>query len=770
LCVAVVALLLGIGDAWAGSLIAVQSGTTSSAANGTTTVTISNVDTTRSFLVFNVRSNSGRPPGSTVRGRLASSTTIEFVRVTDETSTINIQWYVATFSAGVSVQRGEVTLSTTTVNVTLGSAVSAVNKAFVLWSKTPGAADQEQGTDDFVVGELTTTSNLQFRADGSSASQTIAWQVVEFTDTALGTVQKGTTSLTGATLSTTATLTSVDTAKTFLLTGYRASGGGSTIGARMVRAELTNATTVTIDRSITGPTVTRANAWTTGLTHTAGSGSNRVLVFAVGYENGADPGISSISYGGQAMTRAVQDVAGTSIYNRVELWYLKEVGIDAATNSTFSVTWGGTAPADPMYAAATFAEVNQTTPIATTSSNSSDAATPNPITTSVSVQAHELTVSAVITGNSGSYTWNNSFAEGTDQTSGATTNMSTADRDATSNGTHTASATHSGPNRQAIVAAVLNQQTDDVSEAVWQAVELGDASVVQRGTASFAAGVAQQTASITTVKPNRTIAFASVQPSAGQSMGKTPYESDDVVGVCSVTISVAPTQITLDRNNTAEACDVGWFVVEFAKRRVVVSRSGEGLEGAMAARGDREPQTVEAERARAEDVLSVDHDAPPAQAARAVLQGDAPDAERRSSPAKEAFARARAGPACVERRNHDLHRRRLVVGHGEREPARARVEPRVPSDEIVQRPLQEEAARELDLVELEVPVLTCGTDAVCRAAPRTVAPVDAVAVLTDLAHPIAAHRGFGAERGRRQLVMAGAGEPIDAQVPRPRGW
>jgi hypothetical protein len=65
-------------------------------------------------------------------------------------------------------------------------------------------------------------------------------------------------------------------------------------------------------------------------------------------------------------------------------------------------------------------------------------------------------VSTAIAGNSGSYTWNNGFTEGVDQTSGSTTTMSAAHKLIGAGGNETASATHSGPNRQVIVAAVLN--------------------------------------------------------------------------------------------------------------------------------------------------------------------------------------------------------------------------------------------------------------------------------------------------------------------------
>ncbi len=203
--------------------------------------------------------------------------------------------------------------------------------------------------------------------------------------------------------------------------------------------------------------VTILDAWTTGLTHTVSAGSDRLLLFAVGYENASDPGVSAVSYGTQALSPIIGDVAGTTIVGRVELWYLNDAGIAAASGSTFSVTWGGTAPVDPMYAAATYENVNQSTPISDSASNSTDTTTPNPITATVNVTDGDMAVAAAIAGNNGTYAWGGGWTEGTDQTSGATTTMSSAENAATASGTDTASATHSGPNRQAIVAAVLGK-------------------------------------------------------------------------------------------------------------------------------------------------------------------------------------------------------------------------------------------------------------------------------------------------------------------------
>ena len=241
-------------DAAAAVLQQVQSGTAVNTANGTQTITISSVDITKSFLVFQVRSTGDRPVSTTVRGRLASATTIQFERSTNEGAplAINIQWYVATFGSGVLVQRGTATMSALTVNVPV-TAVASMSQAFVLWSMTPNPTELENGSDDVIAGDLTTTSNLQFRTNDASG-HVVWWQVVEFTDPADINVQRGTVStMTGATLSANATLgTAVDVSRTFVLTGLRTVGLGPDIGARMLRAQLTGPTTIAFDRGIAG--------------------------------------------------------------------------------------------------------------------------------------------------------------------------------------------------------------------------------------------------------------------------------------------------------------------------------------------------------------------------------------------------------------------------------------------------------------------------------------------------------------------------------------
>ncbi len=199
----------------------------------------------------------------------------------------------------------------------------------------------------------------------------------------------------------------------------------------------------------------RVGLWTTGLTHTVGAGNDRLLVFMVGYENATSVPINAVAYGGQSMTKINGTVAGTTTVARTELWYLKEAGIVAATNGTFIVTYGGANPTEQHFAAATYRNVDQAAPILASSVNSTNAATPNPLQTSVSVTADGMALSAAFCGNTGTFSWGNGWIEGTDQ-SLTTSASSSADHAANANGTDTASATHSSPNRLAIVAASLS--------------------------------------------------------------------------------------------------------------------------------------------------------------------------------------------------------------------------------------------------------------------------------------------------------------------------
>ena len=224
---------------------------------------------------------------------------------------IDIEWSVVEFSTGVSVQRGSVNQTATTINVPI-SPVASVNQAFVTWSKTPGAADVVWNADDPIFGVLTAANNLRFGTGSSNGNHTIWWQVIEFTDPADINVQRGRTSLNGGALTVDVPLgTPVDPNRTFVLVGFRTSGTGPDVGARMVRAQLINGSTIRIDRSVGGDNleeiVWQAVELTDGTTVQRGSAN-----FATGVAQTNVP-ISAVDTTRSVAFASVQPVGGQNM-------------------------------------------------------------------------------------------------------------------------------------------------------------------------------------------------------------------------------------------------------------------------------------------------------------------------------------------------------------------------------------------------------------------------------------------------------------------------
>lgn len=556
----------------------VQTGTAVSTANGTLTVPIpTTVDMTRSFLMFSSRHNSNRPVGSMLRGRIATPTTLEFVRVTDEGTPvpITITWSVVEFSTGVVVQRGSVNQSSTVINVPI-TAVASLNQAFVTWSKTPAIGDNDWSQDDPILGDLTTTTNLQFRVETANANHVIWWQVIEFTNPADIFVQRGTSSLTGGGgggSSVNVTLpTPVDTTKTFVLVGFRTNGTGSNVGRRMLRARLMNTTTINIDRSIaTGSERITEIAWQAvqlnnsvvqhGSENFPVVAAPQIVVTMADRVREVNAGAISLLDTQAGLTSTTTNTtSGATISTNISTsaansWVIDVVGSN--DDGTFSPGASQVERWDIENGRATGASSTQVVPSTSTPSMTQSHG-------SASFLVHALAAIAPDPG-AGAITYD--------------TQSSATDRNVdTITWPHTIGA---GNNRKLIVGVATEENNTSLSEDVisvtYNGVPLTFATQVRR----FESGEAEQVeiwymdeadlppsigtriVPITTVDTTRTIAFGSVQPVGGQNMGRSPYNGDDVIGVGSVTMDLAPNQITMQRDNTADEADIGWFVVEF---------------------------------------------------------------------------------------------------------------------------------------------------------------------------------------------------------------
>ncbi len=565
----------------------VQSGTAVSSANGTLTVAIPTlVVTARSFLIFNTRHNSNRPVGSMIRGRIASTNTLEFARVTNEGAPvpISIQWYVVEFPSGVNVQRGSVNQTGTSINVPLATPVASLTQAFVTWSKTPQNNDDDYKREQPILGELTATSNLQFRVDRADANHTIWWQVIEFTNAADILVQKGSTTAlnNGGVLSTDETLgTPVDVTKTFVLAGYITPHGGSDVGERMIRAQLIDPTTIRIDRSVGGDRITEI-AWQAvtlnsstvqhGTQNFPAFSGTQIVVTLAGDVRAIHAGAVSIA---GAEAGIPEDIVPNANTNQADIL----TNITTSTNEAWLIDVvgsgrGGSFDPDPGQSERWDSNGNGASAAMSTKPGPSTAG-PDSMYQDHGNDGRQIVhiVASVkpktITG--GPITFDN-------QSSG-------------SSNTDTVSWTHvigTGIDRKLLVGVTVHERPaaagigdENVLSVTYGGVPLTFAAeeTIDRGNrrqhaelwyldeAGLPAGGTgtTQNVPITAVDLTRAVVFSPVQAVAGQSLGRTSYNGDDVIGVSSATMALSSsTLLTMERDNTVASADISWFVVEFA--------------------------------------------------------------------------------------------------------------------------------------------------------------------------------------------------------------
>lgn len=253
-CLLVLLVALAAFVAEAADVAGLQRGTALSTGNGTVTVTLPQaVDPARAVLFFSTRHDSDRPPGSMLRGRLATSTTVTFDRVSNQTSNIDINWTVVEFASGVNVQRGSFNMSSTTNNVPLSQSVGDVSQAFVLWSKSPGASDPTYSQDDPIGGRVLDSNTLQFSVVSANGNHVVDYQVVEFTNPGQVLVQSGVSQMSNGAAALDVNLaTAVNPSSALVLAGYTSNDTGNQISRRMLNSELVDGSTVRFSRERTG--------------------------------------------------------------------------------------------------------------------------------------------------------------------------------------------------------------------------------------------------------------------------------------------------------------------------------------------------------------------------------------------------------------------------------------------------------------------------------------------------------------------------------------
>lgn len=231
-----------------------DSGTvTLGAGSGSQTATLNTtlLDKNKAFLVFGVSGASPSPALGFVAGEITNTTTLTFDRWTAAGSpAIVIRWWVAEFTSGVTVQHGNIAISSTSVDVTI-SAVNLAKTFPIISFKNSGTA---HNGDDWIKAKVTTTTNLNLAPiTNSNSNSLLRWQVVEYDGC---TIQEGLVAFANGDASKTATVVGADATRDLLIMSYN-SGDGTTanIGQKFIRGRITDATTLTFDRANTGQAV-----------------------------------------------------------------------------------------------------------------------------------------------------------------------------------------------------------------------------------------------------------------------------------------------------------------------------------------------------------------------------------------------------------------------------------------------------------------------------------------------------------------------------------
>jgi len=191
------------------------------------------------------------------------------------------------------------------------------------------------------------------------------------------------------------------------------------------------------------------------------AGTSRALIFTAHTEDetGTDMNLTSVTYGGQAMTKVIdRNVIDSDYRAYVGAFILDEAGIDAAGGGSFEVTWEQAPSRTPAYSSVFLSGVDQENPVGAT--DSAVCILANTIETGpLATNEGDMAIVAATAGNIGDYQVGNDFTEAVELTPGGADGIAGYKSATAAN--ETPQVTLSGANRQAIIGFVLQAQGPD---------------------------------------------------------------------------------------------------------------------------------------------------------------------------------------------------------------------------------------------------------------------------------------------------------------------
>jgi hypothetical protein len=208
----------------------IQRGNTSLASSDlNATITLSTaIDLSRTFIIAYSRTTStgtNIDEQRTVKARFLSTTSIEVSR-NESGIPVTIEWQAIQLDGG-RVQSG-------VANILAGAnsssvSISAVNlsNSFILLNLSAGASINGAETDYYVQASYSSTTGLTFSRKGTNSSVDVSWFAIEMVDGT--TVQSGSVNVSSTSTSANASLSSVDSSKTMIVSSYQIETGDSAV-------------------------------------------------------------------------------------------------------------------------------------------------------------------------------------------------------------------------------------------------------------------------------------------------------------------------------------------------------------------------------------------------------------------------------------------------------------------------------------------------------------------------------------------------------------
>jgi prepilin-type N-terminal cleavage/methylation domain-containing protein len=242
------------------------------------------------------------------------------------------------------------------------------------------------------------------------------------------------------------------------------------IGGVSIKPTAAVAENITFDN--VSSTTSTANPMT--LSHTIGGGTNRLLVVGISAECNEGITVTSVTYNGQALTKAASVQADTGTVGTADLWYLLEAGLPAAGTYNVEVTTSGYTA--KSVGAISLAGVAQQAP---ESSNTNTNVGPDYISTSITTLTDGAWVVDVVEqGNAGAFTPDGGQTEQYDVQASSSTGAASTKEMATAGATSTGWS--ASANRLAHVVAafapgsVVATCTSNISEVLTLQITLTD--------------------------------------------------------------------------------------------------------------------------------------------------------------------------------------------------------------------------------------------------------------------------------------------------------